>query len=253
MNNSDRQKVLLVTGGSRGIGAAIARLAAERGYSVAINYRRQRQAADAVVAEILSGGGEAVALAADVADENEVTGMFLEIDRRLGPLTALVNNAGILETQSRLEDMDAARWSRILATNVTGSFLCAREAVKRMSTRHGGNGGAIVNLSSIAARLGAPEEYIDYAASKGAIDSMTLGLSKEVAAEGIRVNAVRPGIIYTDIHASGGEPGRVDRLKSSLPMGRGGEAEEVARAVLWLLSDEASYTTGSFIEVSGGR
>lgn len=244
---------MLITGGSRGIGAATARIAARRGYAVCFSYANNRSAAGEVVASIVAEGGNALAVQADVAREDDVMRLFRECDRAFGPLTALVNNAGILESQMRLDEMDGARLNRILATNVTGSFLCAREAVRRMSTRHGGAGGAIVNLSSIAARLGAPGEYIDYAAAKGAIDAMTLGLSKEVGAEGIRVNAVRPGVIYTDIHASGGEPGRVDRVKDAVPMKRGGQAEEVALAILWLLSDEASYTTGSFIDVAGGR
>ncbi|WP_129138332.1 SDR family oxidoreductase [Modicisalibacter coralii] len=245
--------VMLVTGGSRGIGAAVARLGAAAGYRVCINYRGNRQAAEAVVDEIVAAGGRAIAVAADVAEEGEVVRLFECIDRELGPVTALVNNAGILERQCRVADMDAARLARILAVNVTGSFLCAREAIRRMSIAQGGTGGAIVNLSSVAARLGAPHEYVDYAATKGAIDTFTVGLAKEVADEGIRVNAVRPGIIYTDIHASGGEPERVDHLKDTVPMRRGGQAEEVARAVLWLLSDAASYTTGTCIDVTGGR
>jgi NAD(P)-dependent dehydrogenase (short-subunit alcohol dehydrogenase family) len=249
--NSDR--VLLVTGGSRGIGAAIARLAAARGYAVGVNYRTRRDAADAVAARITAAGGRAVALAGDVAIEADVVQLFETCDRELGPLTALVNNAGILETQMRVEAMDAARITRILATNVVGSFLCAREAVRRMSTARGGRGGAIVNLSSGAARLGSPGEYVDYAASKGAIDTFTIGLAQEVAQEGIRVNAVRAGFIYTEMHASGGEPDRVDRVKAFVPLRRGGQPEEVAQAVLWLLSDEAGFTTGSFIDVTGGR
>ena len=228
-------------------------MAAQQGYSVCVNYRHNREAADAVVADIESHGGRAIAVAADVADERDVVKLFEASDRALGPLTGLVNNAGILETQMRLETMTAARLTRVLATNVIGAFLCAREAVRRMSTRHGGRGGAIVNLSSAAARLGSPGEYIDYAASKGAIDTMTVGLAQEVAEEGIRVNAVRAGFIYTEMHASGGEPNRVDRVKAFVPMKRGGTADEVARAILWLLSDGASYTTGSFIDVTGGR
>lgn len=247
------RKVMLVTGGSRGIGAATARIGAQRGYAVAVNYVHNRAAADEIVSAIRDSGGEAMAVQADVAAEAEVVRMFQEVDRVLGPVQALVNNAGILERQARVDELDAARLTRILATNVTGSFICAREAVRRMSTRHGGSGGAIVNLSSIAARLGAPNEYVDYAASKGAIDTLTVGLAKEVAGEGIRVNGVRPGVIYTDIHASGGEPGRVDRVKDAVPMKRGGNAEEVAQAILWLLSDEASYVTGTFVDVTGGR
>jgi NAD(P)-dependent dehydrogenase (short-subunit alcohol dehydrogenase family) len=246
-------KTILITGASRGIGAACARLAFARGYRVCINYRSDTGAANGIVRAIEEAGGAAFALQADVASEAEVVRMFAEIDARCGRLDALVNNAGILARQTRVEDIDAARLNRILATNVTGSFLCAREAVLRMSTRRGGAGGAIVNISSRAAVLGSAGEYVDYAASKAALDVLTIGLSKEVAAEGIRVNGVRPGLIATDMHASGGEPGRVERLKASVPMGRGGQADEVARAALWLLSDEASYTTGSFIEVSGGR
>jgi NAD(P)-dependent dehydrogenase (short-subunit alcohol dehydrogenase family) len=245
--------VLLVTGGSRGIGAATARLAAARGYAVCLSYRNNAASAQAVVDAIEKDGGEAIAVAVDVASEADVLRLFETVDRRLGRLKALVNNAGVLERQMRFDEMDVGRLQRVLATNVVGSFLCAREAVRRMSTRHGGSGGAIVNVSSMAATLGSPGEYVDYAASKGAIDSMTIGLAKEVAAEGIRVNAVRPGVIYTDIHASGGEPGRVDRIKGSVPMRRGGTPEEVAQAILWLLSDEASYSTGAFIDVSGGR
>ena len=246
-------KVIVVTGGSRGIGAAIAHLAAGQGYAVCISYRNNRSAADAVVASITQNGGIAVAMRADVAVEEEVVRLFEHVDASLGRLTALVNNAGILEKQSRVEDMDCERISRIFSTNVVGSFICCREAVRRMSTRHGGRGGAIVNISSRASRLGAPGEYVDYAASKAAIDTLTIGLAKEVAAEGIRVNAVCPGVIYTDIHASGGEPRRVERVKDSIPMKRGGYPEEVAKAVLWLLSEDASYTTGASIDVAGGR
>jgi NAD(P)-dependent dehydrogenase (short-subunit alcohol dehydrogenase family) len=247
------QKVMIVTGGSRGIGAATAQIAATRGYAVCISYRSQKEAADSVVSAILLAGGKALALPVDVASEMDVVTMFQTVDRELGPVTALVNNAGILERQMRIAEMDAARLNRIFATNVTGSFLCAREAIRRMSTKRGGVGGAIVNLSSAASRLGSPGEYVDYAASKGAIDTFTLGLAKEVAAEGIRVNAVRPGVIYTDIHASGGEPGRVERVKESIPMRRGGQPEEVAKAIMWLLSEEASYTTGTLLDVTGGR
>ena len=246
-------RVLLVTGGGRGIGAATARIAAERGYAVCVNYRRDAAAADSVAAEIRSRGGTAVSVKADVSNEAEVVQLFAAVDAELGPIAALVNNAGILERQTRVEHLDAARIDRIFATNVRGAFLCAREAVRRMSTAHGGHGGAIVNVSSRAAQLGAPGEYVDYAASKAALDALTVGLAREVAAEGIRVNGVRAGIIYTDIHADGGEPGRVDRLGPTLPMRRGGDAVEVARAILWLLSDEASYSTGTFVDVAGGR
>ncbi|MCW0210806.1 SDR family oxidoreductase [Achromobacter veterisilvae] len=245
-------RVMLVTGGSRGIGAAVARLAARRGYAVAVNYHARADAAQAVVEEIRGAGGRAVALQADVSQEAQVVRMFRAVDEELGRIDALVNNAGILETQMRVDSMSAERLLRVLSTNVVGAFLCAREAVRRMSTRHGGQGGAIVNVSSAAARLGSPNEYVDYAASKGAMDTMTIGLSKEVAPEGIRVNGVRPGTIYTEMHASGGEPGRVDRLKSAIPLRRGGTVEEVAGAVMWLFSDEAGYTSGSFIDVSGG-
>ena len=246
-------RVLIVTGGSRGIGAATARLGAERGYAVCVNYVSNRKAADAVVADIERVGGKAVAVAADVSSETDVVRMFETVDKSLGRITALVNNAGTLEKQMRVEQMDAGRIMRTFATNVLGSFLCAREAVKRMSTRHGGSGGAIVNVSSGAARLGSPNEYVDYAACKGAVETMTIGLAREVAEEGIRVNAVRPGHIYTEIHALGGEPGRVDRVKASVPMKRGGQPEEAARAILWLLSEEASFSTGTFIDVTGGR
>jgi len=247
------KKVMLITGASRGIGAATALLAAERGFAVALNYRRERDAAQALVARITASGGEAHAFAADVADEDEVLRLFGDVHDAFGRLDVLVNNAGILERQMRLEEMDVARLQRVFAVNVTGTFLCCREAVKRMARRHGGRGGSIVNVSSMASRLGSPNEYIDYAAAKGAVDSLTIGLAKEVAADGIRVNAVRPGLIKTDIHASGGEPGRVERLQSAIPLGRGGEAEEVARAILFLASDESSYSTGGFIDVSGGR
>lgn len=246
-------KILIITGGSRGIGAATARLAAARGYAVAISYRSGREVAEGVVREIEQTGGKAIAVQSDVAVEADVVRLFDRVDGELGRVTALVNNAGILERHMCVEEMDAGRLTRVLAANVIGSFLCAREAVKRMSTRHGGPGGAIVNLSSAASRLGSPNEYVDYAASKGAIDTFTIGLAKEVAAEGIRVNAVRPGVIYTDIHADGGEPGRVDRVKSGVPMLRGGQPEEVAKAILWLLSDEASYSTGAILDVTGGR
>jgi len=245
--------VLLVTGGSRGIGAATARLAAERGYTVCVNYRQNRAAAEEVVAAITAGGGAAIAVGADVASEPDVVRLFETVTAELGPIRVLINNAGILERQTRVEHIDAARLDRIFATNVRGAFVCAREAVRRMSTAHGGAGGAIVNVSSRAAQLGAPGEYVDYAASKAALDALTIGLAREVAGEGIRVNGVRAGIIYTDIHADGGEPGRVDRVGPTLPMQRGGHAIEVARAILWLASDEASYSTGTFIDVAGGR
>lgn len=246
-------KVMLITGASRGIGAATARLAAAQGYALCLNYHQRQDAAQQLVEELQNAGTSAIAVAADVSDDAQVAKLFASIDAEFGRLDVLVNNAGMLERQMRLDEMDAARLMRVFAVNVTGSFLCAREAVKRMSTRYGGNGGAIINVSSIAAKLGAPNEYIDYAAAKGAIDSMTLGLAKEVAAEGIRVNAVRPGVIRTEIHASGGEPGRVERVKASVPMGRGGEAEEVAEAILWLASEKASYTSGALLDVSGGR
>ena len=245
--------MLLITGGGRGIGAATARLAGDRGYAVCVNYRQNRDAANAVVKEIEDAGGRAIAIGADVAREDEVVRLFEACDRALGAPAALVNNAGILETQMRVDAMDAGRLHRVFATNVIGPFLCAREAVRRMSTARGGRGGVIVNVSSAAARLGSPGEYVDYAASKGALETMTIGLAREVAEEGIRVNAVRAGFIYTEIHASGGEPQRVDRVKAFVPMKRGGTAEEVARAILWLLSDEASYTTGAFIDVTGGK
>jgi NAD(P)-dependent dehydrogenase (short-subunit alcohol dehydrogenase family) len=245
--------LLLITGASRGIGAATARLAAVRGYAVCLNYRENRAAAELVARELESSGARAIAVQADVSVESDVVRLFETCDRELGTVSALVNNAGILETQMRVESMDGVRLQRVFATNVIGSFLCAREAVRRMSTRHGGRGGAIVNISSGASRLGSPNEYVDYAASKGAIDTLTIGLAREVAEEGIRVNAVRPGFIYTDIHASGGEPNRVERVKTIVPMKRGGTADEVAHAILWLLSDDASYTTGAFIDVTGGK
>jgi NAD(P)-dependent dehydrogenase (short-subunit alcohol dehydrogenase family) len=246
-------KVLLITGASRGIGAETARLAAERGYSLCLNYLHSEAAAAKLLESLHTDGHHAITYQANVGVEAEVEAMYQAIDREFGRLDGLVNNAGILEPQSDLVDMTVARWQRILEINVIGSFLCAREAVKRMSTRLGGEGGSIVNLSSRAADLGAPHEYVDYAAAKGAIDAMTIGLAKEVGDQGIRVNAVKPGLIYTDIHADGGEAGRVDRLKAGVPMQRGGLPLEVAEAILWLLSDASSYTSAGFIDVSGGR
>ncbi|BEO39222.1 NAD(P)-dependent oxidoreductase [Serratia marcescens] len=246
-------KVALVTGASRGIGRATALLLARQGYAVGVNYLRDESAARQVVTEIEAQGGKALALQADVADEAQVMAMFGALDAGLGTLSALVNNAGILFQQANIEQLTAERINQVLSTNVTGYFLCCREAVKRMALRHGGQGGAIVNVSSAASRLGAAGEYVDYAASKGAVDTLTIGLSREVAAQGIRVNGVRPGFIYTEMHASGGEPGRVDRVKDSLPMQRGGHPQEVAEAIAWLLSDTASYVTGTFIEAAGGR
>ena len=245
--------VMLITGASRGIGAATARLAAARGYAVAVNYRASKKAAEALVDAIAAGGGRAISIQGDVAVESDVKRLFETVDSELGRLAVLVNNAGILETRMRLDEMTPERWRRVLATNVVGSFLCAREAVRRMSTRHGGSGGAIVNVGSAASRLGSPNEFIDYAASKGAVDAMTIGLAKEVAREKIRVNVVRPGLIRTDIHASSGQPDRVERLQDAVPIGRAGEPEEVAEAILWLASDQASYVTGAFIDVSAGR
>lgn len=247
------EQVLLVTGGSRGIGAATALLAAGKGYAVAVNYTSNAAAADEVVGQIRSTGGRAIAVQADVARESEVLAMFETVNTALGRLTALVNNAGVVDVTARVDEMSVARFKRMFDINVIGSMVCAREAVRRMSTRHGGAGGAIVNVSSAAARLGAPGQYVDYAATKGAIDVFTLGLAKEVAAEGIRVNAVRPGLIETDIHASGGIPDRVQRLAHQVPMQRGGTALEVAEAIVWLLSPQASYTTMSLVDVSGGR
>jgi NAD(P)-dependent dehydrogenase (short-subunit alcohol dehydrogenase family) len=247
------EQVLLVTGASRGIGAATAQLAAEKGFAVAVNYASRADAAEEVVGAIRERGGKALAVQADVADEAQVLAMFAQVDAKLGRLTALVNNAGVVDVPARVDEMSVQRLRRMFDINVLGSFLCAREAVRRMSTRHGGSGGAIVNVSSAAARLGAPGQYVDYAAAKGAIDAFTIGLAKEVAAEGIRVNAVRPGLIETDIHASGGLPDRVKQLAYQVPMQRGGSAAEVAQAIVWLLSPEASYTTMSLVEVSGGR
>ena len=245
--------VMIVTGGGRGIGAATSRLAAKRGYAVCVNYLGDRASAQGVVQDIRDAGGSAIAVAGDVASEKDVVHLFGECDRSLGRLSALVNNAGIVATQSRVEAMGAERLQRMFSTNVVGAFLCAREAIKRMSEKHGGKGGAIVNISSGAARLGSPGEWVDYAASKGAIDTMTIGLAKELAADGIRVNCVRPGFVNTGIHAAAGEPNRIERLRDGIPMKRGGEPDEVARAVLWLLSDEASYSTGAILDVTGGR
>ncbi|MCZ8544124.1 SDR family oxidoreductase [Mesorhizobium qingshengii] len=250
---SEAQKVLLVTGGSRGIGAAVCRLGSKAGYRVAVNYASNQAAADALVGDIKAGGGDAFSVKGDVGSEADIVAMFEAVDRAYGRLDAFVNNAGIVDVKARVDEMDVSRLERMMRINVVGSFLCAREAVKRMSTRHGGKGGAIVNISSAAAVLGAPDNYVDYAASKGAIDTFTVGLAREVALEGIRVNAVRPGIIDTDIHASGGQPDRVALIQDTLPMKRAGTADEVAAAVLYLLSDAASYTTGAILNVSGGR
>ena len=246
-------RVALVTGGSRGIGAATCRFAADAGYRVVVNYASNEAAAGALVQDIEQTGGKAIAIKADVGTESEILSMVEQVDRAFGRLDALVNNAGIVDVKARVDEMDVARLERMMRINIVGSFLCAREAVKRMSTRHGGKGGAIVNISSVAAVLGAPDNYVDYAASKGAIDTFTIGLAREVAAEGIRVNAVRPGIIDTDIHASGAQPDRVALIQDTLPMKRAGTADEVARAILYLLSDAASYTTGAILNVSGGR
>jgi len=246
-------RIIIITGGSRGIGAATAKLAAACGYDICLNYRSDAEAAADVAAAVRASGQRCVTVAGDVSVEGDVLRLFETCGRVLGTPVGLVNNAGIVGLQARVEDMDAARLNAVFAVNITGSFLCARQAVKRMSRKRGGAGGSIVNLSSAAARLGSPNEFVDYAASKGAIDTMTIGLAKEVADEGIRVNAVRPGLIDTEIHASSGEPGRIDRLRSSIPMQREGSAVEVAQAILWLLSDESAYTTGSFIDVAGGR
>ena len=247
------KRVLLITGGSRGIGAATALLAAQDGWAVAVNYANNQAAANQVVQAIAQAGGQAIAVQGDVADEAHIVRMFATVDQQLGRVTGLVNNAGVVDVTARVEDMSWERLERMMRINVLGSFACAKESIRRMSPRHGGQGGVIVNLSSVAARLGAPAQYVDYAASKGAIDTLTLGLAKEVAAEGIRVNGVRPGIIDTDIHASGGLPDRVKELAPQLPMRRAGTSEEVAQAIVWLLSDASSYTTGSCIEVTGGR
>ena len=252
-NTTTTQRTVLVTGGGRGIGAATSLLCAQQGWAVAVNYASGAAPAAALVAQIRAAGGTALAVQADVSDEAQVLAMFATLERELPPLGALVNNAGVVDVQARVDVMSLQRWQRMFAINVFGSFLCAREAVKRLSTKHGGRGGAIVNLSSAASRLGAPGQYVDYAAAKGAIDVFTLGLAKEVALEGIRVNAVRPGIIDTEIHASGGLPDRAKQMAPLVPMQRAGSAEEVAQAIVWLLSDASSYTTGSIVDVTGGR
>ncbi|CAN7722993.1 SDR family oxidoreductase [Caballeronia sp. LjRoot31] len=244
---------LVITGASRGIGAATAKLAARHGFAVCVGYRADVEAAERVVADIKAAGGSAIAVHVDVANEEDVIALFETAERNLGPIVGLVNNAAMNERHSRVEDYSHARLQRIFAVNAIGPFLCSREAVRRMATSHGGAGGAIVNVSSSSAQMGSPNEYVDYAATKGALETMTIGLSKEVARDGIRVNGVRPGHIYTDMHASGGEPGRVDRLKSTIPMGRGGQPEEVAEAIVWLLSDKASFVTGGFVNVNGGK
>lgn len=248
-----KRKIALITGGDRGIGRATAFCLANRGHKVCIGYRKREDYAHEVVEKIRYAGGTAIAVRADISQEEQVVALFQQIDKDLGSVSGLVNNAGILMQQAPIEQVNEQRLATIFATNVSGSFLCAREAVKRMAFRHGGQGGAIVNVSSAASRLGSPHEYVDYAASKGAIDTLTIGLSLEVAGQGIRVNAVRPGFIYTDMHADGGEVSRVDRIKDSLPMKRGGQPEEVAQAIVWLLSNEASYVTGSFIDLAGGK
>lgn len=253
MTNDAQAPVILITGGSRGVGAATARLAAAQGYDVAISYVANEAAAQAVVADVRALGRRALAVRADSADPDQIAGLFNAIDREFGHLDVLVNNAAIIARQSRLEDLAFERMQRIFAVNSLGPMLCAQQAARRMSQRHNGRGGAIINISSAAARLGSPNEYVDYAASKGALESFTIGFSKEVAREGIRVNCVRPGHIYTEMHASGGEPGRVDRIKDTVPMGRGGQPEEVARAILWLAGAEASYVTGTFVDVTGGK
>lgn len=247
------KRIALITGASRGIGAATALALAKMGYALCVHYRSNRQAAESVLAKVEKLGVDAFIAPADIAQEQEVVRVFEQVDQQLGRLTALVNNAAILLPQTRVEQMQAERINRLFTTNVTGSFICCREAIKRMSMAHGGSGGAIVNVSSVAARTGSPNEYVDYAASKAALDALTKGLSLEVVQQGIRVNAVRPGFIYTNMHADGGEPNRVERLKNAIPMQRGGQPEEVAAAIAWLLSDEASYITGSFIDVAGGR
>ncbi|MBT1704319.1 SDR family oxidoreductase [Chryseosolibacter indicus] len=247
------KKVILITGASRGIGAEAALLASRKGYHVCLNYCSNKEAADSVIKTIEDEGGSGIAIQADISKEDEVDLLFSTMDRKFGRLDALVNNAGILESQMELTEMSAARIKKIFETNVFGSFYCTQRAITRMALKHGGTGGSIVNVSSVASRTGSPFEYIDYASSKGAIDTFTIGLSKEIASQGIRVNAVRPGFIYTDIHACGGDADRVDKLRDHIPMKRGGYPEEVAAAILWLLSEEASYVSGSFIEIAGGR
>lgn len=245
-------KTMIITGAARGIGAATALLAARQGFAVVVNYNKQQQAAEKIVAQIKQLGGTALAIQADMAKEEDIIKLFTETDQKLGNLSALINNAGMLEKQMPVENMSVARLTRIFAVNTIGSFLCAKEAVKRMSLKNGGSGGAIVNVSSMGAITGSPNEYVDYAASKAAIDTLTIGLAKEVAAQGIRVNAVRPAFIHTDIHTDGGEPNRIERAKNMIPMKRGGTAQEVAEAICWLVSEKASYTTGSFINIAGG-
>lgn len=253
MDNVPEAPLILITGGSRGVGAATARLAAAQGYDVAISFVANESAAHAVVAEVEAMGRRAMAVRADSGDPAQVVDLFAAIDREFGRIDVLVNNAGVLAQQSRLEDLDVERIRRIFAVNAIGPILCAQQAIKRMSYRYDGRGGSVVNVSSASARLGSPNEYVDYAASKGAVETFTIGFAKEVARDGIRVNCVRPGHIYTEMHASGGEPGRVDRVKDSIPMGRGGQPEEVARAILWLASAEASFVTGTFLDVTGGN
>ena len=246
-------KVIVITGASRGIGAATARLAASEGYRICINYLSDDEAAQRVLADVRELGAEAIAVKADVSVEDEIIHLFQRVDAELGAVTALVNNAGTIGQKSQLEHMSEFRLLKLMKTNVVGPMLCSKHAVQRMSKRQGGQGGSIVNVSSVAARLGSPNEYVDYAASKGALDTFTLGLAKELAGDGIRVNAVRPGYIFTDFHALSGDPERVSKLEPGIPMGRGGQAEEVAEAIIWLLSDKASYSTGSFIDLGGGR
>lgn len=253
MTTVSQAPLILITGGSRGVGAATARLAAQRGYDVAISYVSNESAAQAVVADVQLLGRKALATRADSADPRQVADLFEAIDREFGRIDVLVNNAGVLALQSRVDALDFERMQRIFAVNAIGPILCAQQAVRRMSYRHNGPGGVVINVSSASARLGSPNEYVDYAASKGALETFTIGLAKEVAREGIRVNGIRPGHIYTEMHASGGEPGRVDRVKDSIPMGRGGQPEEVARAILWLAGAEASFVTGTFLDVTGGK